>query len=543
MCADITNDQTVVDACDATTGWALTGTGTLAAVGGPRREGSNCFRLTSTATQTIFIEKTTFSFDLTDECLLVWFAPGESRILSNWDDLFIRIGSGASDWKEWRVDGVVERRFFYANFYRYCIDPVSTSTSSTAGTLDITAVTTIRVTYVDNGAKSNSTVIIDFFSRGAPKITSDTTGLIESTAHDFNDLIEDAEASDGGTIMEAIQNGGIGIQGQLAVTGTGWFKEVNKAIVFVDNTRVHQVDSGQLIEITGAATFQLGNLSGGVGVDGCSLRSQDTQRWRFIANNASATINLFGCAFGVMDVFEVLLGSVTMTDGQISDCSTIDLLSSSDDFDRVSFIQCGEITPNGAQMDDCNFIASVAEYNLIIDVAADIVNVTNPTFTNNDNAIQITAAGTYEFDNHSYSGNTFDVETTHASGVVTINVNNGGDTPTTNAAGAGTIVVNNNVNVTVTVVDQAGVAIENAQVWIAEGTDPLNPGTVLLNADTNASGVATVTFNFTSDQAILIRIRKNSVGDTRYVPVATTGTITVLGFALRRTLILDTIAE
>jgi hypothetical protein len=506
--ASISNDQTVVDACDSTSGWALTGTGSLSAVGGPRREGTNCFRYTSSATQTSFIEKTTFSFDLTGECLMVWMAANEARTLGNVDDIWIRIGSASGDWKEWRMDGLVERRLFYANWYRYCIDPLSSSTSSTAGTLDITAVDRIRVSMKDNGDKSSVAIIIDYFSRGAPKITADTTGLIEGTAYAFTDLIDEAESTDGGTVMEALQNGGIGIQGQVAITGTGWFKEVNKSVIFVDNTRVHQVDSGQLIEITAAATFQLGNLSGGIGIDGCVLRSQNTIRWRFTANHASATINLYGCSFGVMDVFEVLAGSVTVTDGVISDCTTIDLLSSADDFDRISFVQCGEVTPNGAQMDDCSFIAGSTEYQMIVDVAADIANVTNPSFINGDNAIKITAAGTYEFDNHTYSGNTFDVETTHSSGVVTINVNNGGDVPSTNAAGSGTIVVNNTVTVKTTTKESVDLTVvENMRILLeADGSDdlPARESVTIARSGSTAS-VAHTSHGMLDGQEVTIR--------------------------------------
>jgi hypothetical protein len=122
---------------------------------------------------------------------------------------------------------------------------------------------------------------------------------------------------------------------------------------------------------------------------------------------------------------------------------------------------------------------------------------------------------------------------------VTLNIGGGGSGPSVrNTSGSTTLVVNT-VTITITVVDQAGDPVENAQVWTAEGTDRDNPGTVLDNGDTNASGVRSFSFEFSSPQPILISIRKSSTGSDRFVPVETSGTIDSGGFTLRRTLATD----
>jgi hypothetical protein len=122
---------------------------------------------------------------------------------------------------------------------------------------------------------------------------------------------------------------------------------------------------------------------------------------------------------------------------------------------------------------------------------------------------------------------------------VTLNIGGGGSGPSVrNTSGSTTLVVNT-VTITITVVDQAGDPVENAQVWTAEGTDRDNPGTVLDNGDTNASGVRSFSFEFASPQPILISIRKSSTGSDRFVPVETSGTIDSGGFTLRRTLATD----
>ena len=128
---------------------------------------------------------------------------------------------------------------------------------------------------------------------------------------------------------------------------------------------------------------------------------------------------------------------------------------------------------------------------------------------------------------------------------VTINLTGTtGDIAYERASGyTGTVSLVNTVNLTITVKDEAGAAVENAQVSIHEGTDPAAPGSELMNLDTNVSGIATTTYNYGGDQAILIRIRKSSTGSTRYITVATAGTIVSTGFSLARTLVIDGIVE
>ncbi len=77
---------------------------------------------------------------------------------------------------------------------------------------------------------------------------------------------------------------------------------------------------------------------------------------------------------------------------------------------------------------------------------------------------------------------------------------------------------------------------------MAEGTDFDNPGTVLHNADTNASGFTSFSYDYSTDQAILYKIRKSSTGGTRYFDRRATGTIEATGFSARVTLVEDTIA-
>ena len=76
----------------------------------------------------------------------------------------------------------------------------------------------------------------------------------------------------------------------------------------------------------------------------------------------------------------------------------------------------------------------------------------------------------------------------------------------------GTIVIKTRQTLTVTVLDATdSSAIQDARVYIeADSGGPETAGTVIMNATTNASGVATATYDFQSSQPIIGRVRKGS---------------------------------
>ena len=132
---------------------------------------------------------------------------------------------------------------------------------------------------------------------------------------------------------------------------------------------------------------------------------------------------------------------------------------------------------------------------------------------------------------------------------VTINLS---DSSATNPVGGGTdsfsfrrrvgytgkVSINSTVTVTITVLDIAGNPIQNAQTAVFLAAD----GSQILNADTNASGVASGSFGGGVPADVSVRVRKNSPGDTRYFPVNTPQEITSTGLNLTVTLQEDEIA-
>lgn len=109
-------------------------------------------------------------------------------------------------------------------------------------------------------------------------------------------------------------------------------------------------------------------------------------------------------------------------------------------------------------------------------------------------------------------------------------VNVSGGTATQAKSGApfgGTITIKTRQTLTVTVKDAVtSAAVEGARVYIEADTGgPLTAGTEIMNTTTNVSGVATVSFDYESDQPIIGRVRKGT-SSTYYATNAIAGPLT-----------------
>jgi len=293
------------------------------------------------------------------------------------------------------------------------------------------------------------------------------------------------------------------------------FNDTGFVIVFPDQSLVASTFMGVTVDLQHAST----NIDWANGV----IRSAGTKQGDLIVTGTSGDFDATGMTLAN-------LRQITLT----SVCSL--LLS--------SISACDKLTQGGGLIDGCAISGSTTADGEAFLVSSNPANIKRCTFTFSDgHAIEITAAGTYTFDANKFTG--FGAGATNdaaiynnSGGSVTLNIVNGGDTPTIrNGAGASTT-VNNPVNLTVTVVDETGAAVSSAQTAIYRDSDNVE----LLNADTNGSGIATTSFNFTSTTAVTIRVRKTSPGTTRYVPNSTAATITSSGLDVKITLIQDKIA-
>jgi hypothetical protein len=117
---------------------------------------------------------------------------------------------------------------------------------------------------------------------------------------------------------------------------------------------------------------------------------------------------------------------------------------------------------------------------------------------------------------------------------------NGSDASIISTPEGGTVEVVKNVDIDVSCLDASdSSAIESARVYLAAAAGgPLTVGTEVMSVLTNASGLATQTFSFTSDQPVSGRTRKSS-SSTYYRTTPISGTITENGLDLTALMVSD----
>lgn len=219
--------------------------------------------------------------------------------------------------------------------------------------------------------------------------------------------------------------------------------------------------------------------------------------------------------------------------------------------DGCTFTGCGQIDPGDVTFSNNIISASVdfATGAMLLD-ADGASNISNIDFIGFDSgtegighAIYIPpgATGSYTLTNFTYTGygNTGTTDAAvynNSGGSVTLNIS-GGDTPTYyNGAGSSTTVINTKT-LTISVKDTAANAIPYATVRIENSST----GTEVTSGIANNLGVFTYSsYNYSVDEDVNIVVRKNSPGETRYLPVSQPATITDTGLTTTVQLTEDT---
>lgn len=211
-------------------------------------------------------------------------------------------------------------------------------------------------------------------------------------------------------------------------------------------------------------------------------------------------------------------------------------LRSNTTVDGVTWRQSGKVTANGASISNAIFDRSSATEALSI---ADLDLLDNCTFISDGTGhgvdlgtISATDTMGWNCQDSGYTASSSGNETilvNVASGqTLTINVAAGASTPSVYNTGSGTVnVVSGQVTLNVTVRDiNTNAVIEGARVYVyADTGGSMTPGDAIIDKVlTNASGLATDTRSYATDQPITGRVRKASSG-TLYKTSPVAGTI------------------
>lgn len=161
-----------------------------------------------------------------------------------------------------------------------------------------------------------------------------------------------------------------------------------------------------------------------------------------------------------------------------------------DDVDEVIFADTG-VDVDGSTFKNPNG-------NHLLEMTAGAMDISDMRFESyaSKHAILIDTAGTYNLSNVFFDqSGTNDIETTHATGTVTLNISGGGTTPTVTETGAGAVVINSSKVHTVTGLDTG-----SRVVWIRQSDD------AELENKLEVSGSASYTYNYVADVDIWVSI-------------------------------------
>jgi hypothetical protein len=536
MAVTVTDTRTTITEADSATGWNTGSAGTTVFAEAP----NSVISTLNIATGQIYF--TTTSRDVSNMLIYVW--ADNFALKSVWDatnpPCALHLGDG-TDRISFKMSGSNRKVFAHlasdstmtVDWECLVLDGSQANTMNSAGyttvragsfaNLNMAAITQFGVdfTTLSKGLGGGVNVAVDAIRIGNDGliVTGGTTG----DRGTFLEIVNEDKSTDTAKaygIIREYTTDLYGLQGPLtfgsATTATSWFEDSNVTLVF-ENRNISN------------DKYYLKVVSNSVGGANFILRNSTiATAGPFVTCDFSAayidTLTITDCTF------RNLGNSITFSNGAQASAHTI----TGNVFDA-----CGQIDPGDVMFQNNTISNSTASTTGAVLLDADGTSAwSNLNFVSGGtgHAIYITAAGTYTFDNFTYSGygstgTTNAVIYNNSGGAVTINVS-GGDVPTyRNGTSASTTVVAS-VPISVTVIDTATNPIQNAQVAIFL----TNTGSQVVNQDTDVNGEVASSFSGTTPTNIYIRVRKSSTGDTKYIPVSSVGTITSTGFSITFTL-------
>jgi len=329
----------------------------------------------------------------------------------------------------------------------------------TAGTMTIRAKTGA---FADNDSISTATM--------TSALVNSPTGVSLGVPATFQDIIdfENLPNEQNGIVyvwdqimlVQGILEIGSSVAGEVTV-----FDDDSRIIKFRDDSIV--LDGFHKFQVIGETYLDLGSEVGtapdSIGVQGGSIIAA-TNNFDLVASDAA----ILRC-----DFFGVTIdGANSINWGNAVNRMVSPLIQNS-----------GLVTlAAGAEIRD----GVIASSTSIAGIGAILIN-TNPvtpefrdmSLINNIHAIESETVGptTLDLRNIQFSGNTADIRFNHASGLLTVNVLEGGNTPTTSdgAAGGTIIIIAGTVTTTIKVTDNNGVNLQNARVLARAATGGPEP--------------------------------------------------------------------
>jgi hypothetical protein len=340
---------------------------------------------------------------------------------------------------------------------------------------------------------------------------------------------EDQTASGGFGIIRKIGgvyfvNGEIELGDRVGSSGCE-FTDTSKILVYENRP----VSTGlYTLTVTGNSTtgtvVTFGQKSAGKGVAGCTILAETGSiPYKIIAQSGNiSNCQFLGCSF--------VNASGTQLSGYLS--GAIEVLNS-------SWIACDEVMPKDTYIQSCNFINAPGRG---VQMWVTGHNIIGCNFIGCATGIEISgASGTYEavLNAHVFAGCDTDLESSITNGIVTGNLTNSCNASTFFHSDGGTGVLINAKTLYIKVQDKNTNPISGARVRMSK----LSDGVEIFKDYTSSDGEISKPYNYGgSPVSVAVGIRKSQIGETKYFPVDTFGTIGDAGFSLIYAMTEDTIA-
>lgn len=463
---------------------------------------------------------------------LIAFWANSTSVLTDVTDtggFTIRIGSDASNYYEYQVaklNATSEIPFYEGGWQRYVVDledpPDATVGTPADASIDYFAIQmdtstnimgNIQVFFIDemNFLTAAQMAAEDEAVRIHGSVV--TAGALWTEIAAITTVLDEGIVTNLGGAFQLTQPIKLGDTG----TGSDTLTSTNETII-IPKCRV--VDGNIFIEFAGNSTgtnthtwgTEVGSGDTSLGVGGGLIKTAGLANFKIIATDTNAIVNFFGVTIDGAKGEGTESGIIwDQTNAQMTSCTVIN----SSVIDHA----------NGGEIRDSFIAASVEAAGIgaiLIEDDPTGVEFRDMQLINNVDAIENERNGPVDLTlrNCKFSGNTADI--LHAgTGVLTVKNLETSDATTSSSTGGGSVVFETTVNLTITVVEGDFTTVNpGSRVGIHLR---ISPFTQFMNEETDVSGIATETHNYTGDLSVFVRVR-DELFDYKIVPATITST-------------------
>lgn len=524
MAVTLSADLTVIDDCEALTGWSSNETIVLDP--DSKRQGTNSIAIQKVSLETSWAQYDYYTdhgstyLDITGETHIYFWTQCKQLLDTKANGgIRIRLTDASGNYREWWVGGYDN---YYGGFQNYVIY-TGTTPNASSGTLNLAQIQYITFYWkvISKNLSATNDCFVDIIYYGTGLIVKGGTSADKGT---FDQIITADETPAYGVLSKKfgafIVQGPITFGDNVGTTST-YFKDESKILLFADamvsSTHYELKVVGNS---TGTNSFELGSSVGGAGISGCIIKSVGTSKFKFTATDTNVNI-LKVC------------GSLFL------DSSTVSLPPYSADKSvlNTTFEKCAEVLADTCTMTNCNFISSAGR---AVRISSTSHNVTSCNFINCQTAVHHDVGGSesshleYDYNKLMFTGGTYHIENSASTPNYYIDIDR------INGSNPDPAKINNSNGGSTTLLE-IGVPLEINGV--KTGTEPSNyvrcriekqsDGSTIMNQEAQTSyGTegfykTTMTYSYTTEVPVRVRARYKG-----YLPFEANATITSTGLTV-----------